>query len=127
MGRQQGAGDARRDCSIMPLEIETTELKYMPERQMAALLAPFPLTCCNSPVTRFEMRTCRRRFAGQASETAKFQFFEEAMHFQEIGANLRLANERLECMLATNKGDEAGLKVGSGREARRRARGVRCE
>ncbi|RMZ55867.1 hypothetical protein APUTEX25_003833 [Auxenochlorella protothecoides] len=51
-----------------------------------------------------------RGFAGQASEGAKFQFFEEAMHFQEIGANLRLANERLECMLAANKGDEAGLQ-----------------
>lgn len=68
---------------------------------------------CTAP-SFLTARFARRSFAGQASEGAKFQFFEEAMHFQEIGANLRLANERLECMLAANKGDEAGLQVGPG-------------
>lgn len=77
-------------------------------KEVTALMDHFCINAANPVVVLTQ--DLARGFAGQASEGAKFQFFEEAMHFQEIGANLRLANERLECMLAANKGDEAGLQ-----------------
>ncbi|KAL6784026.1 SMC6A [Auxenochlorella protothecoides x Auxenochlorella symbiontica] len=78
-------------------------------KEVTALMDHFCINAANPVVVLTQ--DLARGFAGQASEGAKFQFFEEAMHFQEIGANLRLANERLECMLAANKGDEAGLQA----------------